>query len=62
MEFPCIKFLCVKLVTFTSAHTMLIIIKISKTFTFIPYVTILLRCILLSYLRSFFYIVVLKGM
>jgi len=54
MEFPCIKFLCVKLVTFTSAHKMLIIIKISKTFTFTAYVTVLLRCILLSYLRSFF--------
>lgn len=57
------KVLHVKLVTYTSAHTMLIIVKISKPFTFIAYVTVLLGCVLLSYLHSFFlYIVVLKGM
>jgi len=54
MEFPCIKVLHVNLVTFTSAHIMLISVKISKPFTFTAYVTVLLRCTLLSYLHSFF--------
>jgi hypothetical protein len=54
MEFACIKVLCVKLVTFTSAHTMQIIVKISKPFTFTAYVTVLLSSILLSYLHSIF--------
>lgn len=56
MEFACIKVLCVKLVTFTSAHTMLIIVKISKPSTLPAYVTVLLSCILLSYLHSIFLI------
>jgi hypothetical protein len=54
MEFMCIKVLHVKLVTFTSAHTMLINVKISEPFTLTAYVTLLLRYILLQYLQSYF--------
>lgn len=53
IEFTCIKVLHVKLVTFTSAHTMLITVKISEPFTFTAYVTLLLRCVLLQYLQSY---------
>jgi hypothetical protein len=45
MEFKLIQVFHVKLIRFTLAHAILVIIKISEPFMLITYVTLLLRCI-----------------